>query len=239
MVASTDGPSQAYLSDAFNFVKNLKPTESVYAVPLMLIAKGLVSALFNSASSKPQNSTISLDETAQKLARMVHTNLSTFASETELLSKTQHDESSLLLFSLTLSGANCVAEIRGAKPIELSEDTISQLEKMSASYVSSETDIGWKLREFLLRNCPGRYDTAALLTQLEQTSRVVDEDLVYDLVDAFVKTKDQVVRGHLLNELVGSDKLAAGPIGPLLAVRKLVEQYLGKFLCTPISIGRF
>ncbi|XXG96525.1 hypothetical protein Hte_002808 [Hypoxylon texense] len=226
MVAGTDGPSQAYLSDAFNFVKNLKPTESVYAVPLMLIAKGLVSASYNSASSKPHNSIVGFDEAAHKLARMVHTNLSTFASETELLSKPHHDESSLLLFSLTLSGANCIAEIRQAKPIALSEDTISQLEKMSASYVSSETDIGWKLREFLLRNFPSRYGTADLLTQLEQTSRGVDEDLVYDLVDAFVKSKDQTIRGHLLNELVGSDNLAAGPIGPLLAVKKLVEQHI-------------
>ncbi|KAI1772464.1 Urb2/Npa2 family-domain-containing protein [Hypoxylon cercidicola] len=226
IVASTDGPSQAYLSDASHFVKNLEPAESVYAVPLMLIAKGLVSALYNSASSKPQNS-ISLDDAAHKLARMVDTNLSTFAYETELLSKTQHDGSSLLLFSLTLSAANCVAEVRGAKPIKLSEDTISQLEKMSASYVSSGSDIGWKLREFLLRNCPDRYDTVALLTQLEQSSGVVDEDLVYNLVDAFVKTKDQTVRGHLLNELVGSTQLTAGPIGPLLAVRRLVEQYLG------------
>ncbi|KAI0180868.1 Urb2/Npa2 family-domain-containing protein [Hypoxylon sp. FL1284] len=225
MVSSADGPSQTYLSDAFNFVKTLEPTESVYPVPLMLIAKGLVSAFDNSASSKAHSSTISLDETAQKLAQMVHTNLSTFASETELLGKNQQDESSLLLFSLTLNGANCVTEARNGKPIKLSDDTITPLEQMSASYVASGTDIGWKLRGFLLRNCPSRYHVAALLKQLEESFRVADEDLVCNLVDAFVKTNDQTTKGQLLNELTNTAKLTAGPIGPVLAVKRLVKRH--------------
>ncbi|KAI1769208.1 Urb2/Npa2 family-domain-containing protein [Hypoxylon sp. FL1150] len=226
MAASADGPSQSYLSDAFNFVKDLGPTESVYAVPLMLIAKGLVSALYNPATSKPHNSTIDFDEIAEKLAQMVQTNLSTFASESELLGKTGYVES-LLLFSLTLSGAKCVNAIRGGKTIELSTDTISQLEKMGGSYVSDEIDVGWKLREFLLRNCASRYDTATLLAQLEQSSRIVDEDQVYDLVDAFVKTRDEAARSHLLNELVDRANLTTESIGPLLAVKRLIELFSG------------
>ncbi|KAI1374629.1 Urb2/Npa2 family-domain-containing protein [Hypoxylon crocopeplum] len=224
MVASAEGNSMAYLSDASNFVKSLDLKGSGHTTSKILLAKGLVSAFHNSPSSKLYSSTISLDEITQKLEQMVQISLSQFASESKRTETAA--EETLLPLSMALRGAACIAEVQD-KLIELPERKTRQLESISTSYMSREINIGWKLQAFLSRNYPDRCNEAALFTQLEQASQAIEEDLVCDLVDAFVKTKDNDARARLLGELVGSGKLSAGPIGPLLAVRRLIELHQG------------
>ncbi|KAI1659654.1 Urb2/Npa2 family-domain-containing protein [Daldinia decipiens] len=222
MVTNTDGTSLAYLAEASNFVKSLDPKASKDTASQILLVKSIVSTLHNS-SNKSYISSINVDEIIRKLERQVQNSLTRFASKNKQTDLVAEDESTILSLSITLSGAACVADAYDERRIELTDKTIHQLESMSTSYVSKKAHIGWKLRAFLFRNHPDRYDSLGLFTQLEQASTTVDEDVVYDLVDAFVKNRGQPVRDRLLGELVGSGKLASGAIGPLLAVRRLVE----------------
>ncbi|KAI0122158.1 Urb2/Npa2 family-domain-containing protein [Daldinia grandis] len=222
MVASTDGPSLAYLTEASNFVKSLEPKASKCTASQMLLAKSIVSALHNSPS-KSHSSSTNVDEIVRKLERQVQTSLTRFASESKQANLAAEDEPTILSLSITLSGATCVTDAYEERRIELTEKVIHQLESISTSYMSKKVHIGWKLRAFLFRNHPDRYDLLGLFTQLEQASTTVDEDIVYDLVDAFVKNRGQPVRDRLLEELINSGKLTGGAIGPLLAVRRLVE----------------
>ncbi|KAI0117534.1 Urb2/Npa2 family-domain-containing protein [Hypoxylon sp. NC0597] len=217
-----EGPSLAYLANASKFVKSLQPKGSEYSVAPMLLVKGLVSALHKSSTNNSYSSAISLDEVTQKLRRMVQSSLSRFAAETKATKIADGDDSMLHTLDIVLSGAACLAEV-GSRPLELTEETVGQLQSISTSCMSRKADTGWKLLAFLIRNHPVRYDMAAFFAQLEQASDTVEEDLIYDLVDAFVKNRDHAIRVRLLTELVDSGKLTAGPIGPLLAVRRLVE----------------
>ncbi|KAI0386200.1 Urb2/Npa2 family-domain-containing protein [Hypomontagnella monticulosa] len=232
MVVSAEGPLLAYLTDASTFAKGLKSQEPKNTSAQILLVKGLASALQHAPSSKPYSSVISLDEVTDKLEQLVQATLSRFASESKTAEWPAEDVS-LIHLSLTLGGAACIADIRGQRSIKLSQGTIDQLEDASMSYISKDLDIGWKLRVFLLGNYPDRYDMEALCRQLEQASPTIDEDLVYNLVDAFVKAKGRAARDQCLNELVDSGKLTAGPIGPLLAVRRLVELYQGPSTSSP------
>ncbi|KAI8966197.1 Urb2/Npa2 family-domain-containing protein [Daldinia sp. FL1419] len=222
MVASADGPSLAYLTEASNFVNSLEPKASKYTATQMLLVKGIASALHDS-SNKSYNSSINAEAVTRKLGQMVQTNLTNLASKSKQVELSTEDESAMLLLSITLSGATCVADFSEERRIGLTDKTIQQLESTSTTYMSKKIHVGWKLRAFLFRNHPDRYDLGDLLTQLEQESTMVDEDLVYDLVDSFVKTRSQPTRDQLLSELIGGGKLTGGAIGPLLAVRRLAE----------------
>ncbi|KAI1144572.1 Urb2/Npa2 family-domain-containing protein [Hypoxylon sp. FL0543] len=226
LVLNPEQSSLAYLADASKFVKSLQPKGSEYSVAPMLLMKGLVSALHLPSSSKPYDSAISLDEVTQKLRRTIQSSLSGFASESTATKITEGDDSMLPILDIALSGAACLAEV-GARPLELTEEMVCQLQSISTSCMSRKVNTGWKLLAFLIRNHPVRYDVAAFFIQLEQASDTVEEDLVYDLVDAFVKSRDQAIRNRLLSELVDSGKLTGGPTGPLLAVRRLVELHRG------------
>ncbi|KAI1479040.1 Urb2/Npa2 family-domain-containing protein [Daldinia eschscholtzii] len=225
MVTSADGPSLTYLAEASSFVKGLESKASKYTAAQILLVKSIVSALHNS-SNKSYNSSINVDEASGKLEQMVQTNLTKFASESKKKELVAEDNSILISLSGTISGAACMADTCERR-IELTEKTISQLESIGTSFISKKNYLGWKLQAFLLRNNPDRYDLRDLLRQLEQASTVVDEDLVYNLVDAFVKARGQLIRDQLLGELIGSGKLTSGAIGPILAVRRLVELHQG------------
>ncbi|KAI1412897.1 Urb2/Npa2 family-domain-containing protein [Hypoxylon sp. FL1857] len=225
VVLNPEGPSLAYLANASKYVKSVQPKGSEYSVAPMLLVKGLVSALHKS-SSKLYDSAVSLDEVTQKLRRIIQSSLSKFASESKATKMAEGDDSMLPILDIALSGAACIAEV-GARPLELSEETVCQLQSVSTSCMSTKADTGWKLLAFLIRNHPVRYDVAAFFVQLEQASETVEEDVVYDLVDAFVTSRDHSIRTRLLGELLGKCRLTAGPIGPLLAAKRLVELHRG------------
>ncbi|KAI1384672.1 Urb2/Npa2 family-domain-containing protein [Hypoxylon trugodes] len=226
MVISSEEHSLAYLTEASNFVKNLKLEGPKITLAQMLLVKGVAAALHSTTTGKPLNIAISLGETTRKLERMVQSGVSEFASNSKRIKKIHKYEMELLLLSVALGAAELIAEVHGENPIGLTEKTIRQLEGISSSYisekVSEKVDLGWKIRAFLFRNCPHRYDMETAPKQLKQVSITIDESLVYNLVDAFVKETDQDVRDTLLANLVGC-KLTAGSIGPLLGVRRLVE----------------
>ncbi|KAI2626672.1 Urb2/Npa2 family-domain-containing protein [Hypoxylon sp. NC1633] len=224
IATNLEGSSLDYLSDASAFVKSLEPRASNYTLAEIVLVKGLVSVLRHLPSNKLHRSIISLDDVTQALERMVQTELSRFASENNRSATLVKDEHSLLLLSVLLRAATCVAESRGGEDIiELSDETIRYLESMREVSISKGLDIGWKLQVFLYGNYPGRYGAADLVTQLEQASQAVDEELISDLVDAFVKSRDRDERARLLSGLVRSGRLPTGPIGHLLAVRRLIE----------------
>ncbi|KAI1106872.1 Urb2/Npa2 family-domain-containing protein [Jackrogersella minutella] len=235
MIAGADGHSTAYLTNASNFVKNLEPKKSGNTIAQMLLVKGLVSALHNSSLGKSSGSAIKLDEVTGKLERMVQAGLSRFASESKTIDMTADDESLFLPLSVALSGAECLAGTGEARSIELTEKTTHQLENISASCLSGKVKVGWKIREFLIRNHPDQYDADIFFAQLNEASEIVDEDLVYGLVDAFVNAKDHAIRDKLLGELVTSGKLIAGPIGPLLAIRRLIELHPGSIAAKDVG----
>ncbi|KAI1469585.1 Urb2/Npa2 family-domain-containing protein [Daldinia caldariorum] len=222
MVTSADGPSLTYLAEVSSFAKSLEPKASKYTAAQILLVKSTLSAL-HSSPNKSYNSSIDVGEVARKLEQMVQANLSKFVSENKKKELAADDESTLISLSIMLSGATCVADTYEERQIELTEKTISQLESISTYFISKKVNVGWKLRTFLLRNNPGRYDLREFLGQLEQASTTIDEEAVFNLVDAFVKTQSQPVRDQLLGELIGSEKLTSGAIGPVLAVKRLVE----------------
>ncbi|KAI5863206.1 Urb2/Npa2 family-domain-containing protein [Durotheca rogersii] len=223
MVTGVEGPSQTYLRDASKYVKDLKLEGENHQIAHLLLVKALLSALHSSSPNNPYRSVVTVDEISQKLGHLVQENLTRLASKGKPVEEVAETESRLLEISAALSGAACLAEDRREILIELPEQIILQLEDISTSCVSRGVELGWKLRGFLLRNHPDRYDMESLLTQLDQASRAIDENLVYDLVDSFIRTRDRAAKDQLLGELVGSNKLTKGPIGPLLAVRRLVE----------------
>ncbi|KAI0881915.1 Urb2/Npa2 family-domain-containing protein [Annulohypoxylon maeteangense] len=236
MVASTEGHSQAYLDDAWKFAESITPDKPGFTDAQMLLVKGLFSAL---DKCKSHGSTISLESMATKLSGMIVTSLSLIGGKYERAKAATGDESILLRLSIALSGAASLAEASEPKTIELSKETTEQLESISTSLISSNFEIGWKLRTCLFRHNPDIYDTTDLFALLDQTSETIDEGLVYGLVDAFVgqgEVREDVTGDKVLGELVASGKLTAGPIGRLLAIRRLVEVQQGPF--TPNGVGK-
>ncbi|KAI1457084.1 Urb2/Npa2 family-domain-containing protein [Annulohypoxylon moriforme] len=236
MVASTEGHSQAYLTSAWKFAERITPGKAEFTDAQMLLVKGLFSAL---DKCKSHASSIDLESIAEKLSEMIVTKLSLVGGKDETTEAVTGDESILLRLSIALNGAACLAEASQPRTIKLPKKTTKQLGSISASLISRNFETGWKLRTCLFRHNPDLYDTADLFAQLDQTSETIDEGLVYDLVDAFVgqgDVREEVTSDKVLGELVASGKLTAGPIGRLLAIRRLVELHQG--LIAPNGLGK-
>ncbi|KAI5928527.1 Urb2/Npa2 family-domain-containing protein [Camillea tinctor] len=226
IVVSADTLSTSYLSDAFNYVQSLEPTASISSARILLV-KSLVSALSKS-STKSYSAVIDLDKVTQKLEQLVQHGLSAFASASSPVSTdVEHDLKSVPL-SVILGGADAITETKSRSTIHLPSRLVSQLEAVSASWVSRGNDIGWKLKIFLLKNYPDRYDTASFHSQLDYGTPEVPESSVYDFVHAFVQGKDKVIQNKLLHELINSGKLTTNSVGPVLAIKKLLELHQGQ-----------
>ncbi|KAI1082225.1 Urb2/Npa2 family-domain-containing protein [Whalleya microplaca] len=230
MVANVEGPSRAYLAQASSFAKKLETKKPEDTTAQILLMKGLVFALNNAPSTKSYSSVINLEEIIQKLDEMMQRSLSEFTSESEDPAAFAEDDTKLLLLSVTMSAAACVRETRPGRSIKLPNKALRQLDAISTAYVSRELDIVWKLRTFLVRNFRDRYNVKTFSLQLGQATTKVDEDLIYDLVAAFSHASNRDTIHQLLKELVSGSKLTSGPIGPLLAVRKLVELQQGSHI---------
>ncbi|KAI1212229.1 Urb2/Npa2 family-domain-containing protein [Annulohypoxylon truncatum] len=236
MAASAEGHSQAYLTSAWEFAEGITPNRTEVTDAQMLLVKGLFSAL---DKCKSHGSSTNLDSIATKLSEIIVTSLSRIGDKNESTEAAIGDESILLRLSVALSGAACLAEASQPRTVELPKETIKKLESISASFISSNLEIGWKLRTCLFRHNPDLYDTTDLFAQLDQTSETIDEGLVYGLVDAFVgkgEVTDDATCDKVLGELVASGKLTAGPIGRLLAIRRLVELHQGPI--APNGLGK-
>ncbi|KAI1632110.1 Urb2/Npa2 family-domain-containing protein [Biscogniauxia mediterranea] len=231
IVVNADGLSTSYLSDASSYVHSMEPTASISSAQILLV-KSLVSAL-SKASTKSYSAAIDLDTVTQKLEQLVQHGVSAFASEsTRVPTDAEHGLESVPL-SIILDGADVVTETKSRGAIHLPSGLVSQLEAMSVSWTSRGDDIGWKLKTFLLKNCPDRYDTASFHSQLDHGATEIPESSVYDFVHAFVQGKDRLVQNRLLHELITSEKLITNSVGRLLAVKKLLELHPGQDLSAP------
>lgn len=224
MVASTEDHSQAYLTNARTFAETV-PADSTDAQ--MLLVKGLFSAL---DKCQPHSYSTELESIAARLSGMTTASLSLIGDKNKTVEVIIGDKSMLLRLSIALSGAACLSEASQPRTLELPKKITRRLESISASLISNNLEIGWKLRTCLFRHNADLYGTTDLFSQLDQASETVDEGLVYGLVDAFVGQGDvgkDVASDKVLGELVASGKLTAGPIGRLLAIRRLVEMHQG------------
>ncbi|CAJ2509860.1 Uu.00g057600.m01.CDS01 [Anthostomella pinea] len=227
MVVNAEDASMAYLRDASRYVGDLyTKTASGETAQILLVIK-LVSVLSNSPSTKSYSTAVDLGKIRRKLVELVQYGLSDFAKESEALSTATKEDPKLVPLSVILAAAATLTEIREGSTIELSDKVTRKLETASLTFVSRGVDICWKLRAFLVRRFPNRYDNTSFCSQLEQGTSAVDEDLVYDFVDAFVKGKGQAAHNLLFGELTSNGRLATGPIGPLLAAKKLLELHQG------------
>ncbi|KAI1448269.1 Urb2/Npa2 family-domain-containing protein [Annulohypoxylon stygium] len=236
MVASTEDHSQAYLTNARTFAETV-PADSTDAQ--MLLVKGLFSAL---DKCQPHSYSTELESIAARLSGMTTASLSLIGDKNKTVEVIIGDKSMLLRLSIALSGAACLSEASQPRTLELPKKITRRLESISASLISNNLEIGWKLRTCLFRHNADLYGTTDLFSQLDQASETVDEGLVYGLVDAFVGQGDvgkDVASDKVLGELVASGKLTAGPIGRLLAIRRLVEMHQGhQGLITPNGLGK-
>ncbi|KAI2470588.1 Urb2/Npa2 family-domain-containing protein [Annulohypoxylon bovei var. microspora] len=236
MVTSTEGPSLAYLTSACDFAESITLDIIESTNVRMLLVKGLFSALDKYRS---HSSSAILDSIATKLSEVIVATLSLIGDRYKTTKVTAGDEFELFQLSIALSGAACLAEASEPRIIKLPKETTDHLESISASFISSNLEIGWKLRACLFRHNPDLYDTADLSAQLDQASETVDEGLVYDLVDAFFgkgDLREDATSDKVLGELITSGKLTAGPIGRLLAIRRLVELHQGPI--APNGLGK-
>ncbi|KAI1094693.1 Urb2/Npa2 family-domain-containing protein [Rostrohypoxylon terebratum] len=227
IVTSTEDHSQAYLANARTFAEAITPETAHFTDAQMLLVKGLFSAL---DKCQPHSYSTELELIAARLSGMVVASLSLIGDKNKTTDVIIGDQSMLLRLSIALSGAECLAKASQPRTLELPKKTTKRLEGISASLMSNNLEIGWKLQICLFRHNPDLYTTTDLFAQLDQAPDTVDEGLVHGLVDAFIGqggVRKDVASDKVLGELVASGKLTAGPIGRLLAIRRLVELHQG------------
>jgi hypothetical protein len=179
---------------------------------------------------------------SQKLAKIVGRTLSDFASEADESSVTALSDAKLHSLTTILNASSVVNDdATSLKKLELSDDALKHLEKADKALMSKDATIAWKLRAFLMRQSADRLSIPYFCALLDQAGCSVDEYLIHGCVDAYVQKKDRYFRGGLLGELMNRDKLIGGPIGPLVAARRLLDVYQGTFVqpvtCKNVSNG--
>ncbi|OTB08463.1 hypothetical protein M426DRAFT_184302 [Hypoxylon sp. CI-4A] len=231
MVATIDQTHIEYLTDASNFLKTLKPNNHGYPVGQMLLAKGLVSALHQSPHKQQfheTNSTINLIDLSKKLKKMVETNLIKIGTKLSMATTDADKELLLPTLNLTFDAVACATAAIGGGTFEIHAN-------MPASIYDSCTagnhNMDWKLLAFLFRIKPGKYDKE-WVPQLSKAPETIDEELVFDMVDAFAQKKDPATRHEVLKELVHNDQ-ANWSIGSMLATKRLLELHQGSDASNP------
>lgn len=170
----------------------------------------------------------------QKLAIMVGQALGDFASEANASSFAPISEERVHSLSIILDAARALNDAGAStNKIELSEDALSQLKEASNTLASSDAAVVWKLRSFLVKQSADRYTTKSICAVLEQGSSAVEEELINDFVEAYLQEKSQPLQYQLLSELMNHERLMNGPIGPLVAARRLLELYQGTLIIVP------
>ena len=178
----------------------------------MLLVKGLASALKNAPASKSLSTTIDQAKITRKLRKMAEHSL---PRSSQMVAE---GDETMLMLQVTLG------DTLADKAIELRSETVARLEEAAGLYVSQGSESGWKLRKFLVMNYPDKYQEGSVVSWLHEPVEAGTEDVVYELVETYIKFHNRPARARLLNALVQGDKLTTGSIGPLLAVKKIIEQ---------------
>ena len=226
MILNAEDSSVRYLGEASRHVEGLKTSK--HSVPQILLVKGLVSALKNAPPSKSLNGAIDQGKITRKLRKIVEHRLSKFAQKAG-----EGDESTISL-QATLSAVDSLADTLADKEIVLDSETVAQLETLAESYVAQESEVGWKLRKFLVANYRARYKAGSIISWLNEPVEGGAEDAIYDLIEAYTKGHDRAARAQMLDNLIQGGKLTTGSTGSLLAIKKIIEQQ-GIFILSPVT----
>ncbi|KAI0024893.1 Urb2/Npa2 family-domain-containing protein [Xylariomycetidae sp. FL0641] len=220
MSASNEEASVTYFKDAANYIRSSESKQVETLLASTILAKGLLSALHK--SSTVQHADLSSD-VAIMLTRLVKAGLQHFANRSLEVAVATRDHPELVSLDVILDGAARLVEARPEVIITMPSNTLLQLETASRPVVIKDINIGWKLRTFLLQHRPGGYDPITFYSLLEEGLETEREDGVYGFVDAFFQKASSADK-HLLHQtLMSSEDLASGPIGLLLAARRLLE----------------
>lgn len=223
--------TQSYLLSAFHYAESFKLGKYSADCTQILILKSLVAAL---SAQRPSDSPlerfgIDLDVFRQSLAKLVERALSDFSLEINGSADASLTDEKLRYLSLVIDAAQATGNDATVQmKIELSGDPLTRLERTSDITLSNDTAVGWKLRSFLMKQSAHRYTNESFSAILDEGGDVVEEELIYGFVDAYVQGKSQSIRDQLLDELIDRERLIRGSIGPLLAARRLLGLYQGK-----------
>ncbi|KAI0402897.1 Urb2/Npa2 family-domain-containing protein [Xylaria palmicola] len=230
VLTNTNEFIQAYLVSASKYAKSLKPGKhSAECTPILLL-KSLTAMISSPRSSNKSFVDLGIDPKiyGQKLAKLVERALNDFASAGSETSKASLTDEQHRLILTSLDAAQAIdGDATSQMKIELSGDALTRLERATDTMVLRDPAIVWKLRSFLIKQSPDRHTTESFCAILDEGSDEINDEMIYELVDAYVQKKSQSVRDQLLSELLGSDKLIGGCIGPLLAARRLLELHHG------------
>ncbi|KAI1190600.1 Urb2/Npa2 family-domain-containing protein [Nemania serpens] len=220
--------TQSYLLSAFHYAESFKLGKYSADCTQILILKSLVAAL---SAQRPSDSPlerfgIDLDVFRQSLAKLVERALSDFSLEINGSADASLTDEKLRYLSLVIDAAQATGNDATVQmKIELSGDPLTRLERTSDITLSNDTAVGWKLRSFLMKQSAHRYTNESFSAILDEGGDVVEEELIYGFVDAYVQGKSQSIRDQLLDELIDRERLIRGSIGPLLAARRLLGLY--------------
>ncbi|KAF2964968.1 hypothetical protein GQX73_g8608 [Xylaria multiplex] len=232
--------ARSYLLSASQYAKSLKPGKQSAGRTQILVLKSLTAVLADYRSSNGSLECLGIDPDVfvQKLAKLVERALSDFALEAEESSTASLSDEKLHFLSIVLDasrviGNNAISQMK----IELSGDTLTQLERTGDAIMSRDANIAWKLRSFLISQNANRHTTERFRALLDRGSHEVEEDLIRGFVDAYVQERGQSIWGQLFAELIDRGRLLEGPVEPLIASRRLLELYQGPNVDnTPASV---
>lgn len=225
--------TQSYLLSASHYAKSFELEKHSADRTQILLLKSLVAALSaqRSSDSPLERLGIDLDIFRQILTKLVERALGDFSLEANGSPKASLTDEKLRFLSVVIDAAQATGNDAPLQMnIELSGDALTRLERAGDIILSRDTAIGWKLRSFLMKQSADRYTNESFSAILDEGGEHVEEELIYGFVDAYVQGKSQSIRDQLLDELIDHDRLIRGSIGPLLAARRLLGHYQGRFI---------
>ncbi|KAI1282499.1 Urb2/Npa2 family-domain-containing protein [Xylaria sp. FL0933] len=228
VLANTNELTQSYLLNASEYADRIKLEKRPAARAEILLLKSLVTALSDHRSLDDSFERLGIDPNifGQKLVQSLERALGDFASDaiepsTDTLTAEKLSFLSAVLDAARVLSSDAVSPVK----VELSGDTLTRLERAGNALMSRDAAVVWKLRSFLMNQSADRYTPESFSAILDESGLGVEEELIHGFVDAYVQGKSQSVRNQLFSELIGRETPVEGPIGPLLAVRRLLELY--------------
>ncbi|KAI0804115.1 Urb2/Npa2 family-domain-containing protein [Xylaria sp. FL0064] len=228
VLANANELTQSYLLNASEYADGIKPEKRPAARTEILLLKSLVTALSDHRSFDNSFERLGIDPNIfrQKLVQLLERALNDFASDANEPSTDTLTDEKLSFLSTVLDAARVVSgDAASQVKIELSGDTLTRLERAGNALMSRDAAVVWKLRAFLMNQSADRYTPESFSAILDESGLGVEEELIHGFVDAYVQGKSQSVRNQLFSELIGRETPIEGSIGPLLAVRRLLELY--------------
>ncbi|KAI1431158.1 hypothetical protein GGR50DRAFT_103831 [Xylaria sp. CBS 124048] len=228
VLANMNEFTQSYLLNASQYAQSLKPGESKDAPGRILLLKSLVAALLSQKAANGSSERLGVEPEVfkHKLAEIVERALGDFASEFKKSSAASLNDENFNALAVFLDAAQVISsDPTPPTKVELSDDTLTQLEQTSNRLMPKNTSILWKLRSFLMKQSPDRYSTQYFTAVLDEEDHEIEAEFINGFVDAYMHGKGHSVRDELLSALMNPDKLISGSTGPILAARRLLEAY--------------